>query len=169
LNQFTHPSFKTNESQYQIFFETALSLANQKFNSQETTAHGFMDINFVSPKGQRFIVELKVYREDEPESSDALRTTPAPKPSSAQKPSKAQKSAKAPKKVAKPKPLHPPINNADKAKLRESMTDLADKALRQIQKQYADKYRGEGKPVIMVALVMARRTFVLAKFETLES
>ncbi|MDR1872725.1 MAG: hypothetical protein LBS60_12540, partial [Deltaproteobacteria bacterium] len=66
-------------------------------------------------------------------------------------------------------PLPPPINDAAKAKLRESMTDLADKALRQIQKRYADKYRGAGQPVIMVALVMARRTFVLAKFETLES
>jgi predicted lipid-binding transport protein (Tim44 family) len=128
-----------------------------------------MDINFVSPKGQRFIVELKVYREDEPESSNALRTAPDPKPSNAKKPSKAQKSSTAPKKVAKPKPLPPPINDADKAKLRESMTDLADKALRQIQEKYADKYRGEGQPVIMVALVMTRRTFVLAKFETLES
>jgi hypothetical protein len=48
------------------------------------------------------------------------------------------------------------------------MTPLAEAALIQIKEKYVDKYRGQGQPITLVALVMARRTFVLAKFEVME-
>ncbi|MDR1871784.1 MAG: hypothetical protein LBS60_07690, partial [Deltaproteobacteria bacterium] len=156
LNEYTYYSFIEDEKQYQVFLESALFMADQGVDSQEMTAQGLLDVHFVSPKGEHFIIELKVYREKTPKSSDSPETNPD------------ANSADPPEKGAKPKHIPPPLDDQARAKLRKSMTPIAEAALIQIKEKYVDKYRGEGQPIAMVALVMARRTFVLAKFEVME-
>jgi hypothetical protein len=169
LNQFKHPSFKTDESQYQIFLETAFRLAKRKYDSQLVTAHGFLDIHFVGPNGERFIVELKVYSASDFTPLDAIETNPDPKSFDAKEAIPDSQPFNAAKKAPKRKRLPPPSSAEDIAKLRELMTPKAEAALLQAREKYADFFRADGQPVILVAMVMARRTFVLAKFETLES
>jgi hypothetical protein len=48
------------------------------------------------------------------------------------------------------------------------MTPLAREALKQIEGKYADKYEGGSGRLIKVALVIARRTFVLAQFKVID-
>jgi hypothetical protein len=136
--------------------ETAFRLAKRKYDSQLVTAHGFLDIHFVGPNGERFIIELKVYSDSDFTPLDAIETNPDPK------------SFDAAKKAPQRKRLPPPSSVEDIAKLRELMTPTAEAALLQVRKKYADFFRADGQPVILVALVMARRTFVLAKFEVIK-
>jgi hypothetical protein len=75
------------------------------------------------------------------------------------------------KETTKPKSKKPipPKNPEEIAKLQKAMTPLALKGLKQIEEKYADKFgAGYYGPIVKVALVVARRTFVLAKFETLD-
>jgi hypothetical protein len=67
----------------------------------------------------------------------------------------------------KPKsgPLVPPKTDEEIAELRGLMAPQAREALKQIEGKYADKYEGGSGRLIKVALVIARRTFVMAKFE----
>ncbi|MDR1872607.1 MAG: ATP-binding protein, partial [Deltaproteobacteria bacterium] len=59
--------------------------------------------------------------------------------------------------------LRPPRDAAGKAQLREAMEPLAEKALTQIKEKYLANFEGGDNRVILVALVIARRNFVLAK------
>jgi hypothetical protein len=62
----------------------------------------------------------------------------------------------------------PPTKPDEAASLREKMAPKAREALRQVTEKYTQSpERGPGR-LIKVALVIARRTFVLAQFETLE-
>jgi hypothetical protein len=156
LNHFTNPIFKTNEGQFNILFQVALEWAKKKYDSQQFTAQGILDIHVVGQKGEHFIIELKVYGDESQKTLDSPGTN-------------LNASSIGPaKKREKPKPPPPPTSDEDKAKLRESMTPIATAALTQIREKYADKYMGEGKPIVMVALVIARRAFVLAKFEVID-
>jgi hypothetical protein len=154
LSQFTHPVFKTYENLYQVLFEALLRMAKKKYDAQQLTAQGVLDIHFVSPKGERFIVDLKVYNPTKPDDSPKTKL--------------GAKSVDPPKKPRKPRYIPPPESDTDKAILRKSMTSKANAALRQIRAKYADKYIGEKKPLTLVALVITRRNFVLAKFEVID-
>ncbi|MDR1871465.1 MAG: ATP-binding protein [Deltaproteobacteria bacterium] len=156
LSQYSATAYTIFESKYQNLLEAALYMADQKFDPQAVTPHGILDFHIDGPNGERFIVELKVYREYVKKSPQAKRTIPTPK------------SINAPEEDSKIDHIPPPSSEKEIAKLKESMTPLANEALSQIRKQYADKFRADGKPLIMVALVMARRTFVLAKFDVIE-
>jgi hypothetical protein len=153
LNQYPYSTLNFDENLYQALFGAALFLVDQSYTAQEVTAHGILDIHFVSPNGAHYIIELKVYRAPTKKSSETNPFAETTDP---------------PKKDSQPKRISPPHSDADKAKLRKSMTSKANAALKQIRAKYADKYRGSGKQVVMVALVMTRRTFVLAKFEVIE-
>ncbi|MDR1872831.1 MAG: ATP-binding protein, partial [Deltaproteobacteria bacterium] len=59
--------------------------------------------------------------------------------------------------------LRPPRDAAGKAQLREAMEPWAEKALTQIKEKYLANFEGGDNRVILVALVIARRNFVLAK------
>jgi hypothetical protein len=61
-------------------------------------------------------------------------------------------------------PYVPPDTPKEAAGLRQRMAPLAKKAMSQINKKYVQSFKGEGR-IIKVALVVARRTFVLAEFE----
>ena len=71
----------------------------------------------------------------------------------------------------KPKVSHLPPPKEDDAestaRLREAMDPLAQKALEQIATRYAPKFTSGESRVVMVALIVARRTFVMARFKTL--
>jgi hypothetical protein len=59
----------------------------------------------------------------------------------------------------------PPREPEERARLRERMATMADKAMKQIDEKYAPSLgRGPGR-LIKVAMVIARRDFVLAQFE----
>jgi hypothetical protein len=64
--------------------------------------------------------------------------------------------------------LVPPKTDEEIANLREQMAPLAREALKLIEGKYADKFEGGSGRVIKVALVIARRTFVLAQFEVID-
>jgi hypothetical protein len=135
LSQFTYDIHKKDESYYQSLFETAMFFAKVRYHSQEHTAHGRLDLHLTSPRGDEFIIEFKLYREDKPKN----------------------------------RPLVPPIGEEAIAKLRSKMAPLAQKALKQITERYQSKFGvGQGR-VIKVALVIARRTFVLVKFEVVDA
>jgi hypothetical protein len=69
----------------------------------------------------------------------------------------------------KNRPLVPPIGEEAIAKLRSQMAPLAKTALKQITERYQSKFGvGRGR-VVKVALVIARRTFVLVKFEVVDA
>jgi hypothetical protein len=66
-------------------------------------------------------------------------------------------------------PLRVPRDAVGKAQLRGAMVHLAQEALTQIDEKYASNVEGGDNRVVKVALVIARRIFVLAQFETLEN
>jgi hypothetical protein len=57
-----------------------------------------------------------------------------------------------------------PVTDKEKASLRKRMTTLAGRAIRQIDAKYADKFVRRGVRLVKVALVIARRSYVLVKF-----
>jgi hypothetical protein len=62
-------------------------------------------------------------------------------------------------------PLVPPKTDEEIAELQGQIASLTREALNQIEVKYADKYEGGSGRLIKVALVIARRTLVLAQFE----
>jgi hypothetical protein len=63
------------------------------------------------------------------------------------------------------KPLVPPIDEEAIAELRGKMTPLAMDTFKQITERYQGKFAPVQGRVVKVALVIARRSFVLAMFE----
>jgi hypothetical protein len=67
--------------------------------------------------------------------------------------------------TSSPTVLGEPTEPADEARLRKAMAKTAAAALNQIDKKYAKKFTGGDTKVVRLALVIARRTFVLAEFK----
>jgi hypothetical protein len=57
------------------------------------------------------------------------------------------------------------LTEKEKVSLRKRMTTLANRALRQIDAKYADKFVERGVRLVKVALVIARRSCVLVQFD----
>jgi hypothetical protein len=141
LERFTDPSFTDRD--FERFFKAALDLVGQKFEFYSNTAEGDLDLHFKGPEDSRFIVQLKVYDETKPpKSSDS---TAADSPA---------------------QDLSPALSDSDleSERLEKALGSLAKTALNQITEKYAYKFVDAGHMVILVVLVLARRTTVLAKF-----
>jgi hypothetical protein len=66
------------------------------------------------------------------------------------------------------KPLVPPKDPEKATKLRQAMAPLAQQALKQIDEQYADRFKGDSGRLVKIAVVIARRSFVLVEIAALD-
>jgi hypothetical protein len=130
-----HCHFKY-EKHYHVLFEVAMMMAKQPCEPRKPTAYGLMDFQMIGPKGDMYIIELKLLKE--PKNKRGEEPTPPDEPN-------------------------------EIAKLRATMSPLARKALNQIGQKYVNDFTDRPIRVIKVALVIARRSFVLAEFEELVS
>jgi hypothetical protein len=154
LEQHVYDDNNQNERYYHSLFVSAMTIAGQPLIPHEHTAHGILDIRLRGSDGDEFIIEVKVLTESG-KTKIAGQGTHGP---SAETNRDGQ--------VKKPVPRYAglPLTEKEKASLRKRMTTLADRALRQIDAKYADKFVGRGARRIKVALVIARRSYVLVKF-----
>jgi hypothetical protein len=135
LALFSYDSDIEVEKFYQRMLEMCMYWVNQAFQPEEHTTHGRIDLHFTGPKGDEYLIELKLHKE---------RNTSSPS-----------------------KPLAPP-EPADLPRLRKAMAKTAAAALNQIDKKYASKFIHGDTRVVCLALVIARRRFVLAEFKVIE-
>jgi DNA-binding Lrp family transcriptional regulator len=136
LKKFKFSSILEHESYYQSLLEVALEWAGQEVESQRAASQGVLDILFSDEK-DRYTVELKVFREKKPKPG-----VPPP----------------------------PPTDPADAADLRGKMAPKADEALKQIRERYSPEFKPDPEVhgivrVHGIAIVVARRTFVMVKIE----
>jgi ABC-type dipeptide/oligopeptide/nickel transport system ATPase component len=124
-----------------------MMMADQPIESQEPNAQGRLDFHLKGPNGDDYIIKIKLYQE--PKKTSKPGSKKASKPGS--------KSAS--------NELVPlaPREDDEIIQSRKLMEPLAQKALKQIKTKYAGEFEGGSNQVFMIALVIAKRTFVLAK------
>jgi hypothetical protein len=66
LAQFPDDDSLESEKYLTTLLESALMMAKQRFKTQAQTVQGRLDIHLTSPKGDEYIIELKVYQERKP-------------------------------------------------------------------------------------------------------
>jgi hypothetical protein len=158
LEQHEFNDNKQSERLYHSLFAMAMSIAGQPLIPHEHTSHGILDIRLRGSDGDEFIIEVKVLNE-------SGKTKTAGQDSS-------EISAKTVReglgKMPGTRYGNLPVTPKEKASLRKRMTTLAERTLNQIGENYADKFVGCGARLIKVALVIARRTYVLVKFDVVD-
>jgi hypothetical protein len=157
LEQHVYDDNNQNEKHYHSLFVSAMTIAGQPLIPHEHTAHGILDIRLKGHDGDEFIIEVKVLNEKGKTESAVPPDTSG----------KTARNTQGKKPV--PRYLGLPVTDKEKTSLRKRMTTLAKRALRQIDAKYADKFVGRGARLIKVALVIARRSYVLVKFDVVDS
>jgi hypothetical protein len=118
------------ERYYQTLLVSAMLMAKERFNSQEHKTNGRLDLHLTIGGGDKYIIEIKLYREEKPFNW----------------------------------PIVPKVEDVI-AKLRSQMAPLANDTLKQITKRYQGKFGIDQGRVVKVALIIARHSLVLAKFQ----
>jgi hypothetical protein len=158
LEQHTYDDNNQNEKHYHSLFVSAMTIAGQPLLPHEHTAHGILDIHLRGHDGDEFIIELKVLNERG--KTKSLRSDPP----------EIQREAAREDQGKKPVPCYAglPVTEKEKASLRKRMATLAKRAIRQINAKYADKFMGRSGRLIKVALIIARRSYVLVNFDVMD-
>jgi hypothetical protein len=158
LEQHVYDDNNQNERHYHSLFVSAMTIAEQPLIPHEHTARSILDSRLRGSDGDEFIIEVKVLNESG-KTKTAGQGSHGP-------PAETAHEGQGNKPV--PRYAGLPLTEKEKASLRKRMTTLAERALKQIDAKYADKFVRRGVRLIKVALVIARRSCVLVKFDVVD-